>query len=374
VRAIVGYDLDHRAGPMPRPPLAFAPPFGSALPRRAFLGGAAASALALSGLGAGGAEDAAAPARFVPLSIPGKIVKVSATNSLQPNGLWPHEASARRMLERAMTELTGRSDLGAAFAQLLRADDRVAIKPNGIAGQVGATMASSKELVAEIVRGVVAAGVPPSNITIYEQFRSYLIGTRVVDRTLALDPAFPAGVRAVFHHNSDVATDAIRVCGVPTCYVRPLTEATAVINVSLVKDHSICGYTGCMKNITHGSIINPGAFHDHHASPQIAELYAQAAVRSRVVLHVVDAFKILYEGGPLDRNPERRIPHEAVYVSTDPVALDAVGWAEVDRLRRDKGLPSLKSAGREPSYIHVAAELGLGVADLDRIHLREVRS
>lgn len=359
---------------MLRPPLAPSPVLGSAVPRRAFLGGAAAGALALSGLGAGGEPGAAASPPFVPLSIPGKVVKVTRANSLQPNGLWPDEVSARRMLERAMTELTGRSDLGAAFAQLLRKEDRVAIKPNGIAAQVGATMGSNKELVAEIVRGVVAAGVPPSNITIYEQFRSYLIGTRVVDRTLALDPAFPAGVKATFHRNSDTVTSAIHVCGVPTCYVRPFTEATAVINVALVKDHSICGYTGCLKNITHGSIINPGAFHDHHASPQIAELYAQAVVKSRVVLHVVDAFKLIYDGGPLDRNPERRIPHEAIYVSTDPVALDAVGWAEVDRIRRDKGLPSLKSAGREPSYIHIAAELGLGVVDLDRIHVREVRS
>lgn len=353
--------------PPPPPP----PVLPRTLPRRAFLG-AAAGALALSGpLAAGGAEVAPP---FVPLSIPGKIVKVVRPNSLQPNGLWPDEVSARRMLERAMSELTGLSDLGAAFARFLRKEDRVAIKPNGIAARVGATMGSSKELIAEIVRGVVAAGVPASNITIYEQFRSYLIGTRVVDRALALDPAFPAGVRATFHDNTDAKAGVVHVCGVPTCYVRPFTEATAVINVSLVKDHSICGYTGALKNITHGSIINPGAFHDHHASPQIAELYAQAAVKSRVVLHVVDAFKIIYEGGPLDRNPERRLPHEAIYVSTDPVALDAVGWAEVDRLRRDKGLPSLKSAGREPSYIRIAAELGLGVVDLDRIHVREVRS
>ena len=130
--------------------------------------------------------------------------------------------------------------------------------------------------------------------------------------------------------------------------------------------HSICGYTGCLKNITHGSIINPGAFHDHLASPQIAELYAQAAVKRRVVLHIVDAFKIIYEGGPLDRNPERRVPLETIYAATDPVAMDTIGWSEVERLRRDKALPTLKSAGREPSYIRIAAELGLGLHDLAR--------
>ena len=39
-----------------------------------------------------------AVALFVPLSIPGKIVKVSKANTLQANGLWPTEESARAML------------------------------------------------------------------------------------------------------------------------------------------------------------------------------------------------------------------------------------------------------------------------------------
>jgi uncharacterized protein (DUF362 family) len=351
------------------------PALGSTVSRRAFLGGAAGGALALSSFGAGATDEAPAIVgeRFVPLAMPGKIVKVTKGDSLQPNGLWPKPEAARLLLERAMAELTGKGDLGAAFARFVHKEDRVAIKVNGIAGRIGATMATNKELIAEVVRGVVEAGVPATSIVVYEQFHSFLAGTRVIDRKGALDPAFPAGVRTTFHDNSDATMDVIRVCGVPTRFVRALTEATAVINVAMIKDHSICGYTGCLKNMTHGSIINPGAFHDHLASPQIAELYGQSAVKSRVVLHIADAFKIIYEGGPLDRNPERRVPHESVYVSTDPVALDVIGWGEVEKLRRDKGLPSLKSARREPSYIRIAADLGLGLFDLDRIHLREVR-
>ncbi|MBK8252139.1 MAG: DUF362 domain-containing protein [Polyangiaceae bacterium] len=345
-----------------------APP---AIARRAFVGGVALSAFAASGgvvhLGSGAEPP---PLR---LSIPGKIVKIVRANTLQPNGLWPTEDAARVMFERAMTELTGKPDLGSAFAEFLRPSDRVAVKLNGIAGRHGSTMATNKELILQVVRGIVAAGIPAENITLYEQFKTFLSGTRVTDPDLKLDPAFPSGVVTTFHDNNDAVVDVQKVCNIPTRYVRALTQATAVINVSLIKDHSICGYTGCLKNITHGSIINPGAFHEHVASPQIAELYAQSVVKSRVVLHIVDGYKIIYEGGPLDRNPERRIPHEAIYVSTDPVALDTVGWAEVERLRSDKALPSLKSAGREPSYIRIAAELGLGFSDLNRIHVREVR-
>jgi uncharacterized protein (DUF362 family) len=188
-----------------------------------------------------------------------------------------------------------------------------------------------------------------------------------------MDPAFPEGVRAFVHENKDATMSEIVVAGAATRFVRPFTEATAVINLALIKDHAICGYTGCLKNITHGSTVNPQAFHKHLASPQIALLYAQDIVRSRVRLHITDAFKVIYDEGPLDKNRLRRVPYEAVYACTDPVAMDVVGWGVVEKLRRDNGLPSLKEAGREPLYLKAAAELGLGVFDEASISVREIR-
>jgi len=344
--------------------------------RRTFLGGLAAGAAMLGGVDAEAAPPtwvAARPAGFVPLSIPGKIVKVEKANTLQPNGLWPMEEAARTMLQRVMEELTGHADLGAAFAKFVHKDDKVAIKPNGIAGKNGATMASNKELVLEIVKGVMAAGVPASSIVIFEQYPSFLAGTRIASRAAVMDPAFPPGVTAMIHENKDAVMSEIRVAGVGTKFVRPFTDATAVINVGLFKDHSICGFTGCLKNITHGATINPQAFHDHNASPQIAQLYAQDVVKSRVRLHIIDGYKIIYDEGPLDTNKKRRIPHEAVYASTDPVAMDVLGWAVVEEHRKNNGLPTLKEAGREPTYLKVASELGLGVFDKNRVSLRAVK-
>jgi uncharacterized protein (DUF362 family) len=343
--------------------------------RRAFLGSLAAGAAVIGGVGdaqAASGLSARPPAGFVPLSIPGKVVKVGKANTLQPNGLWPTEESARAMLERVMAELTGLSDMGAAFAKFVHKDDKVAIKPNGIAGKNGATMATNKELILEVVKGVLAAGVPASNIVIFEQYPSFLAGTRVASRKAEMDPSFPAGITATVHENKDATMPEIQVAGIGTKFVRPFTEATAVINVGLIKDHSICGYTGCLKNITHGSTINPHAFHEHNASPQIASLYAQDVVKSRVRLHIVDGFKLIYDEGPLDTNKKRRIPHEAVYATTDPVAMDVVGWAVVEEHRKNNGLPTLKDAGREPTYIRTAGDLGLGIFDRNRIALREV--
>lgn len=346
--------------------------------RRAWLGGAAALGLAGVAEKHALADDrsglvARPPKGFVPLSMPGRVIRVEKADTLQDNGLWPKQEAATAMLERVMAELTGKSDLGEAFAKFVHKDDKVAIKPNGIAGRKNATMATNKELVLAIVKGLVAAGVPASSITIYEQYPSFLKGTRVVDKDLSLDKDFPSGVRTAVHENKDATMSEITVADKGTKFVRAFTEATCVINVSQIKDHSICGYTGTMKNITHGSIINPHDYHAHNASPQIAQLYAQDIVKSRVRLHITDAFKVMYDEGPLDTNPKRRIPFHSVYASTDPVALDVVGWALVEKLRKENGLPTLKEAEREPTYIKVAGELGLGVFDKGQIRLLEVK-
>lgn len=348
--------------------------------RRAVLGGAVAAAAgaALAGLGEATAGPRSAlvakpPAGFVPLNVPGRVVRVNKANTLLPNGLWPKQEAATAMLERVMAELTGKSDLGEAFAKFVHKDDKVAIKPNGIAGRVGQTMASNKELVLAIVKGVIAAGVPAKNITIFEQYPSFLKGTRVWTKEEKLDGDFPSGIATSVHENKDATMEEITVAGVKTKFVRAFTEATCVINVSQIKDHSICGFTGTMKNITHGALINPHDFHEHNASPQIAQLYAQDLVKSRVRLHISDGFKLIYDEGPLDKNAKRRVPHEAVYASTDPVALDVIGWEVIEQHRKDNGLPTLKADGREPSYIKAAAELGLGVFDKNQIKLREVK-
>lgn len=349
-----------------------------AIGRRAVLGGAAGVAAALT-VGAPATAEARPtglvarpPAGFVPMTAPGRVVRVAKSGVMQPNGLWPVQEAATAMLTRALAELTGKQDLGEALKKFVHPSDKVAIKPNGIAGRKGATMATNKELVVAMVRGLIAAGVPATSIVIYEQWESFMAGTRCADKKMTLDPDFPAGVTAMVHQNKDAVMEDITVYGTKTRYARPFTEATAVIDMTQMKDHGICGFTGAMKNITHGTILNPHDFHAHDASPQIAQLYAQDVVRSRVRLHVTDAFKVIYDQGPLDTNPARRVVQEAVYASTDPVALDVVGWQLIEKLRKENALPTLEAAGRKPTYIQNGAELGLGVGDPNAITLRQV--
>jgi uncharacterized protein (DUF362 family) len=339
--------------------------------RRAFLTGAAASAAAATvllrdGVAHAGESSLAAqpPSGFVPLSIPGRVVRVKKSGCLEANGLYPRPDDAKAMLDRAMQELTGKSDLVEAVKLFVHPKDKVCVKVNGIAQQ---NMATNKELVLPFVEAMVAAGVPPTSITLLEQYPGFFQATRIKPRDV------PAGVTISFHVNNDATMEWRNVPGGRRAkFVRVLTESTALINFALVKDHSIQGYTGALKNMTHGCNINPQDFHDRHGSPQIAILAAQDILRSRLRLCVIDGFKIMANGGPLWKQPQYVGPHESVYVSTDPVAVDSVGWGEVEKARAGYGLKSLKDEGREPAYIAAAADLGVGVADPKKITLRDV--
>jgi uncharacterized Fe-S center protein len=338
--------------------------------RRDFIGSAAAgTALLLAGERARADAPvqlgANLPQGFQPMTVPGRVVRIKKAGSLMPNQIYPKADDAKVMLERAMTELTGKSSLVDAVKLFVHPQDKVCVKVNGIAL---ANMATNKELVMPFIDAMIAAGIPATSITVLEQYPSFLMGTRINAQNV------PHGVKVAVHNNEDATMEyrMIPGTGVQTKFVRVLTESTALINFSLVKDHSIAGYTGALKNMTHGCTINPHDFHLHHASPQIAMLAAQDVIKSRMRLHVSDVFKVTCHGGPLDKLPQYRLPYEAVMASTDPVALDTIGWEIVEQLRVQKGLRTLTAEGRPPAYIQAAATLGLGVADRSRIQLRDV--
>ncbi len=310
------------------------------------------------------------PAGFAPLSLPGRVAKVTAKGDfasiMQRNQMWPKPDVARRMLEQALMGLTEAPNMVEAMKKFIHKDDIVAIKPNGIAGS---SMSTSFELILPIVEACIACGVPANHITVYEQFTSYLLSTRVGAPKYDL----PKGVAIAVHNNKDFPMPGVRIYeGITTKFCRPMVAATAVIDVGLIKDHSICGYTGALKNMTHGTINNPEAHHAHYANPQIAMLYAHPIMTSRVRLHIADGFKLMYDRGPLLKDPNTVVPHGAVYASTDPVALDAIGSEMVDKERKARKVRTLAEVGRASKYIQTASELGLGVADLNKIKLKSV--
>jgi hypothetical protein len=183
--------------------------------RRMFLGGAAAAAVAGSMLTSGtasAAEDAkqppslaaSPPAGFVPFSAPGRVVKVTKPGSLQTNQIYPKPDDAKLMLTRVLTELTGKPDLEQSLAQFIHKDDKVVVKVNGIALR---NMSTNKELVLPLLDGLLAMGVPAANVTVLEQYGSFLGGTRITAQNV------PAGVKVAVHGNDNATMDYRMVPG-----------------------------------------------------------------------------------------------------------------------------------------------------------------
>ncbi len=327
--------------------------------RREFIGTGIGAAGAAA-IATGASTFWAAPSRaddWRPFAEAGRVAKAMHESPL--DGIDMKPAVAGEMLERAVTQLTGEANAADAWRRLIRRDDRVALKPNGLGGR---QLATHKELIDATIEALLGIGVPPENITIYEQFSGFLRNCRVRANNV------PEGVVTAVHRNQDAPRAWTSVPSGRTKYVTSLLDATAVIAFPIAKDHSIAGITGALKNMTHGSIVNPHEFHRHGASPQIAELYAHEAIRSRMRLQVLDATRVLCNGGPQDSPPFRR-NGDSIYVSTDPVALDAIAIALVETDRRARRLPSLERRGTPPAHVAAAAALGLGVADPRRIQI-----
>src|SRR4051812_22876227 len=100
--------------------------------RRAFVEAAAAmaaTATVLTPSTAFAAKNLAAspPEGFSPFNAPGRVVRVTKTDSLQANKLYPKPDAAKEMLTKALTELTGKSDLVTAVQQFVHKDDIVVV-------------------------------------------------------------------------------------------------------------------------------------------------------------------------------------------------------------------------------------------------------
>jgi hypothetical protein len=107
-------------------------------------------------------------------------------------------------------------------------------------------------------------------------------------------------------------------------------------------------------------------------------------IRDKTVLHVCDAVQGLYHGGPVMRKEAAKFvwEHKRMYFATDPVALDKIGWEELDRKRVSAGMKPLAEAQMDdfsrfvrmqPEHVDIAGALGLGVADRSKIDLREIQ-
>jgi len=282
--------------------------------------------------------DAAAPqkSRVVVVTHPEVIIKDYQVNL----------PIVRAMLDRAVVELTGRRTEAAAWTDVAREGDFVAVKHNRMHAP---TLHSHTEINTVLTERLTeTVGVDPK-------------------RFLAVDRRLPEP----YDDLSEPFTLPSR--NLATRLRRLYTEAaTAVVNVSVLKAHFGDGLSAALKNHL-GSVNNPSAYHGWEADRMprsLPELNALPPLRTKTRLVVVDAIRPLYAGGPFD-DPKYRWDFRGLVVATDPVSADAVGLRILEA-RRAKARGKAWPMNAARAMVDWGQTIGLGAADPARIDSVEI--
>ncbi len=258
---------------------------------------------------------------------------------------------AGKMVHRAVCLLTGKDDRTLAWKSLFSPKERVAIKLNTRHPPV----ISNHQVVSAIVAGLKSAGIDENRIIIYDLTDDELAtaGYKLNDSS--------KGVRC--HTNREYRE--MMAGPVKVRLSKILTDdADAIVNVPAFRHHIMAGVTISMKNHL-GGLQNPRALHRDGCS-YVADLNALAPIRKKTRLLLVDAIRGQYSFGPSYR---RWFVWEyaGLMAGTDTVAVDTVAAEEIKAQRHKRGI----EGPIRPTIKHIprAAELGLGVGDLERINI-----
>jgi len=230
------------------------------------------------------------------------------------------------------------------IAAFVRPGETVAIKPNCAWDRTPEQAANTDpELVAELVRQAREAGA--ASVVVVDN--SCHDPDRAFERS-GIGPAARAAGAKIAHQHS--ARTVMMDLGGTTLgrweVLEPIASADRLINVPIVKHHSLARATIGMKNWI-GAVDGPRSSL-HQRLPQVC---AELAAAFRPTLTVVDATRVLTRGGPTGGSLDLVRPVDRIAVSTDPVAADA--W----------GAELLDLGPRELPHLEIAERLGLGVTD-----------
>jgi len=266
------------------------------------------------------------------------------------------------MVEHGLRRLTDRP-AAAALNSWIRGVDTVGLKVNCLAGR---QMSTHLELVQALVGIAARAGLARKQFVVFDRSDLDLRHGGYPIRLSGAD------FRCVGNDRVGYEPDLRVMRSGASRFSRVATEtAQVLINLPVLKDHGIAGVSGALKN-NFGLVHNPNKFHLNGCDPHVAEVNAQEFVRRKQRLVICDALRVQVEGGPAF-HPAGAVDQGAILLATDPVALDVVAWDLLERLRKQRGLPSLERDRRKPVHILGAARAGLGVADRTRIQVIEVK-
>lgn len=125
--------------------------------------------------------------------------------------------------------------------------------------------------------------------------------------------------------------------------IKKILEADKVINLPVIKHHSLSGMTAGMKNWFGALSGSRNRLHQ-----EIDFSIAELARLFRPTLTLLDATRVMQKGGPTGGRPDDLVSFQTIVAATDPVAAESYACRFLDKKPDD--FP----------YIKMAADTGLG--------------
>lgn len=328
----------------------------------------------------------------MPGRLPGKVVQVLHDKCIANNKI--DFNAADEMLRQGILKLTGKSDIPSAWQMFVKKSDIIGLKVNPIGG---ALLSTSTEVVKSVINQLEEAGIPKKNIVIWDR--------RMPDLEQAgfTEANFPGvSIKATefkdkqgsyydangklysedmidknWYYWADVEEkyDAETIPymtneGKYSYFTKIVTQQVdKIINIPILKNAG-ASVTLAMKNLAFGSISNTSRLHKELWAETCAEVCAFPPLRDKVVLNIADGIKGCFQGGP-EAKPQFFADYKTILFSTDPVALDRIGYEIVLKKRIEEKIQKADyPAARK--YMDLAQNLGLGTAELERIQLEKI--
>lgn len=142
---------------------------------------------------------------------------------------------------------------------------------------------------------------------------------------------------------------------------RAILDCDAWFNVPVLKTHGGARMTIAMKNLM-GIVWDRRAFHQLGLDQCIADI---GTIANPACLNIVDAYRAMKANGPRGRNESDVVEPKALFMSTDPVAVDVAAIKFFNQY--------IKMPLDDVKYVACAEELQLGVADLEKLNVERVK-
>jgi uncharacterized protein (DUF362 family) len=293
------------------------------------------------------------------------------------------------MVDRLVLAATGQPTVAKAWGSLVSPGDKIGIKISAAGGELFTT---HHDVVNAIVDGLVAAGHARQSIIVWDRSLGGIkeAGYRAADgyQLRAIPPHEGYDAKAVlsapllgklvwgdFDYKRDTGKSLLLSDAENTSDISHLSriianEVTKVINVPVMCNSEANGIAGCLYNVTIPNIDNWRRFAEGSAfgASSVAQIYSDPRIAKKVVFNLMDGLVGQFAGGPQSQ-PNYAEHHASLYASKDPVAVDAVALKKLGEWRARASVPPI---GRTAAYVQVAAQMGLGNFEPNRIEIRNV--